>query len=155
MNEPDNQPTADQTIGEISAEDALLFKVCVAAIWSDGAMAAAERDHLSTLMDRISASEDDRHELRRIALDDVSRSTVLTEVGDLDAGGKLIASFESGLTPEKDRFALAALILGSGCGRYGPPLRAPEYRAEGRTVTEATSAMGRGSERADEADEDE
>lgn len=88
MNEPDNQPTADQTIGEISAEDALLFKVCVAAIWSDGSMAAAERDHLSTLMDRISGSEDERHELRRIALDDVSRSTVLAEVGELDATGK-------------------------------------------------------------------
>ena len=49
----------------------------------------------------------------------------------------------------------AALILGSGCGRYGPPQRAPEYRDEGRTVTEATSAMGRSSERADEEDRDE
>jgi len=55
----------------------------------------------------------------------------------------VLLSFASGL-------ALAALILGSGCGRYGPPQRAPEYRGEGRTVTEATSAMGRSSERADE-----
>lgn len=77
----DNQPTATAAI---SIEDILLFKVCVAAIWSDGAMAAAERDHLSHLMDRISASEDERHELRRIALHDVSRSTVLAEVTELD-----------------------------------------------------------------------
>jgi hypothetical protein len=59
----------------------------------------------------------------------------------------------------KGRFAAvlvgATLIFTIGCGRYGPPNRAPEYRDEGRTVTEATSAMGRGSERADETGEDE
>lgn len=88
VSESDSQSSVGPEIGEVSAADVLLFKVCVAAIWSDGSMAAVERDHLSTLMDRISASEDDRHELRRIALDDVSRSTVLTEVGGLDATGK-------------------------------------------------------------------
>jgi len=88
VKESDTRPTGDLEIGELNAEDVLLFKVCVAAIWSDGAMAAVERDHLSTLMDRISASEDARHELRRNALDDVSRSTVLAEVGELDAVGK-------------------------------------------------------------------
>ena len=80
--EPNGQPQ------ELSPEDVLLFKVCVAAIWSDGAMAAAERDHLSHLMDRISATEDERHELRRIALHDVSRSTVLAEVDSLEPGDK-------------------------------------------------------------------
>lgn len=79
---------AEDGNGAISAEDALLFKVCVAAIWSDGAMAAAERDHLSHLMDRIAATEDERHELRRIALHDVSRSSVLSEVGDLEPAAK-------------------------------------------------------------------
>jgi hypothetical protein len=59
------------------------------------------------------------------------------------------------------RFRFAGALLGfvlvaaAGCGRYGPPERAPEYRDEGRRVTEATSAMGRGSERADESGEDE
>lgn len=72
----------------LSAEDVLLFKVCVAAIWSDGAMAAAERDHLSHLLDRISATEEERHDLRRIALHDVSRSTVLAEVDSLEPGDK-------------------------------------------------------------------
>lgn len=84
VGESDTRP-ADQVIG---AEDVLLFKVCVAAIWSDGAMAAAERDHLSHLMDRIAASEDERHELRRIALHDVSRSSVLAEVDEFDPGAK-------------------------------------------------------------------
>ena len=46
-----------------------------------------------------------------------------------------------------------ALFAGVGCGRYGPPDRAPEYRDDGSRVTEATSAMGRGSERADETRE--
>jgi len=65
-----------------------VFRVCVAAIWADGAMAAAERDHLSHLMDRIANDEDQRHELRRIALHDVSRGSVLAEVGALDAGAR-------------------------------------------------------------------
>jgi len=88
VSESDSQPSVGPEIGEVSATDVLLFKVCVAAIWSDGAMAAAERDHLNSLMERIAAPEDDRHELRRIALNDVSRSTVLAEVGELDAAGK-------------------------------------------------------------------
>ena len=49
---------------------------------------------------------------------------------------------------------LAMLVPTAGCGRYGPPERAPEFREEGSRVTPATSAMGRGSERADEASED-
>lgn len=68
--------------------DVLLFKVCVAAIWSDGSMASAERDHLSHLLDRVSTTKDERHELRRIALHDVSRSTVLAEVDSLEPGDK-------------------------------------------------------------------
>ncbi len=72
----------------LTAEDILLFKVCVSAIWSDGSMAAAERDHLSHLMDRVSSTEAERHELRRIALHDVSRSSVLAEVDSLEAGAK-------------------------------------------------------------------
>ncbi len=80
--------TATDGIGAIGAEETLLFKVCVAAIWSDEAMAAAERDHLSHLMDRIAATEDERHELRRIALHDVSRSSVLAEVDGLEPAAK-------------------------------------------------------------------
>jgi hypothetical protein len=72
----------------LGVEDVLLYRVCVAAIWADGSMAAAERDHLSHLMDRIAADEDQRHELRRIALHDVSRGSVLAEVSALDAGGR-------------------------------------------------------------------
>ena len=88
MDASDTKPTNGQTPETVTLEDVLLFKICVAAIWSDGAMAAAERDHLSHLMDRISATEDERHELRRIALHDVSRSTVLAEVDELDASAK-------------------------------------------------------------------
>ncbi len=80
--------TAARGIGGIGAEDALLFRVCVAAIWADGSMAAAERDHLSHLMDRIAAAEADRAELRRIALHDVSRTGVLAEVEEIDEAAK-------------------------------------------------------------------
>ena len=88
METPSENQAGGHELEALSPEDVLLFKVCVAAIWSDGAMAAAERDHLSQLMDRISASETDRHELRKIALHDVSRSTVLAEVDELEPPAK-------------------------------------------------------------------
>ncbi len=72
----------------LKPEDILLFKVCVAAIWSDGSMAAAERDHLSHLLDRVSTTKEERHELRRIALHDVGRSSVLAEVDSLESEGQ-------------------------------------------------------------------
>lgn len=81
-------PDDNRQPARLRDEDILLFKVCVAAIWSDDTMAAAERDHLSHLMDRINAAEDQRHELRRIALHDVSRSSVLAEVDALDPADK-------------------------------------------------------------------
>jgi S1-C subfamily serine protease len=88
MDASDTEPTNDQTPETLNPEEVLPFKVCVAAIWSDGAMAAAERNHLSHLMDRVSASENDRNDLRRIALHDVSRSTVLAEVDELEPAAK-------------------------------------------------------------------
>jgi S1-C subfamily serine protease len=88
VSDAEHPSTGGHAIGAIGAEDALLFKVCVAAIWSDGSMAAAERDHLSHLMDKIADTEEERHELRRLALHDVSRSSVLAEVDSLDATAK-------------------------------------------------------------------
>ncbi|HSN53103.1 MAG TPA: hypothetical protein VLT32_00455, partial [Candidatus Sulfomarinibacteraceae bacterium] len=88
MDTVDAAPPPGPGLEALSVEDVLLYRVCVAAIWADGSMAAAERDHLSHLMDRIAADEDQRHELRRIALHDVSRGSVLAEVSALDAGGR-------------------------------------------------------------------
>lgn len=84
MNDPRRQPDGDG----LSSEDILLFKICAVAIWSDGAMAAAERDHLSHLMDRAEVSDGDRDELRRIALHSVSRSAVLDDVAGLNPAAK-------------------------------------------------------------------
>jgi hypothetical protein len=64
--------------------DALIFKACVVALWSDGEMAAAERDFVSHLIDTIATSDGQRSEMRRIALHDVSRHAVLAEIGRLD-----------------------------------------------------------------------
>ncbi|HSL17115.1 MAG TPA: trypsin-like peptidase domain-containing protein [Methylomirabilota bacterium] len=88
MDTVDAAPPLGPGLEALGIEDVLLYRVCVAAIWADGSMAAAERDHLSHLMDRIAADEDQRHELRRIALHDVSRGSVLAEVSALDAGGR-------------------------------------------------------------------
>lgn len=88
MDTVDAAPPPGPGLEALGVEDVLLYRVCVAAIWADGSMAAAERDHLSHLMDRIAADEDQRHELRRIALHDVSRGSVLEEISALDAGGR-------------------------------------------------------------------
>jgi hypothetical protein len=88
MGTTDATPPPGHGLEALSVEDALLYRICVAAIWADGSLAAAERDHLSHLMDRIADDENQRHELRRIALHDVSRSGVLAEVGGLDAGAR-------------------------------------------------------------------
>lgn len=84
VNESD-RPSGDTGL---PADDILLFKVCAVAIWADGSMAAAERDHLSHLMDRADVTDADRNELRRIALHSVSRSVVLDEVGALAPAAK-------------------------------------------------------------------
>jgi hypothetical protein len=68
--------------------DSLVFKVCVAAIWSDGVMAASERDHLSHLVDTIGGGDDERDELRRMALHGVNRHAVFDEVDQLDDAQK-------------------------------------------------------------------
>ncbi len=71
-------PAAPEELG------ALIFKACVVALWSDGAMAAAERDNVSHLIDTIATTDEQRSEMRRIALHDVSRHAVLAELGRLD-----------------------------------------------------------------------
>ncbi len=66
----------------------LTFKLCVAALWADGKMMAAERDQLSRLINSVADSEAERAELRRVALlQDVNPHEVLAEVdrlGDAD-----------------------------------------------------------------------
>ena len=88
METSEPEPPAEATSSDLSSFDVLLFKVCAVAIWSDGAMAAAERDHLSHLMDRADVTEADRHELRRIALHSVSRSAALDEIDALGPADK-------------------------------------------------------------------
>lgn len=66
----------------------LVFKACVVALWSDGRMAAAERDHLSHLIDTVASSEAERTEMRRLALHDVNRHVVLGEVERLDEAAR-------------------------------------------------------------------
>jgi len=66
----------------------LVFKVCVVAIWVDGAMAVAERDHVSHLIDTVAKDENERNELRRLVLHDVNRHEVLAEIDRLEEADK-------------------------------------------------------------------
>lgn len=67
----------------------LTFKVCVAALWADGRMMAAERDQLSRLINSLAKSERERAELRRVALlQDVNSHEVLAEVDRLSDADK-------------------------------------------------------------------
>jgi Trypsin-like peptidase domain len=81
-------PDADHGLAPAPAApeelDALIFKACVVALWSDGEMAAAERNYVSHLIDSIAATEAQRAEMRRIALHDVSGHAVLAELERFD-----------------------------------------------------------------------
>jgi hypothetical protein len=79
---------ASEQAGEALHVNTLIFKACVVGLWVDGSMAIAERDHLSHLIDNIGAVEDERNELRRLALHDVNRHEVLAEIGALDEASK-------------------------------------------------------------------
>ncbi len=75
--------------GTPSSLDEFVVRVCVAAMWSDGAMATAERDALSTLVASVATSQHQRDRLRRIALEDVNRHQVLEEVEQLAPARRL------------------------------------------------------------------
>lgn len=81
----DNPETSqDQTARESIDPNLLTFKVCVAALWADGRMMAAERDQLSRLINSLVESENERAEFRRVALlQDVNSHEVLAEVDGL------------------------------------------------------------------------
>ncbi len=67
----------------------LIFKTCVAALWADGKMMAAERDHLSHLINKIADDESERAELRRMALlQDVNLHELLIGIDGLDEADK-------------------------------------------------------------------
>jgi hypothetical protein len=76
--------TADDRTSKVPDPDLLTFKLCVVALWADGAMVTAERDQLSRLINSLARSEQERSELRRIALlQDVNAHEVLAEVDRL------------------------------------------------------------------------
>lgn len=62
-----------------------LVRALVAASWSDGSMAVEERDALSHLIDSVARTEAERDRLRRQALQDLDRPTVLEDVARLPA----------------------------------------------------------------------
>ena len=96
-------PSSGDQCSEAEADQkTLMFKTCVAALWVDGKMMAAERDHLSHLINRIAGSEEERNELRRVALlQDVNRHEVLAEVERL------------GETDRRDLFDRCGVLLSS------------------------------------------
>jgi hypothetical protein len=61
----------------------LVFEACVVATWADGSMAAAERDHVSHLIDTVSSDEAERNELRRLALHNVNKHGLFGEIDGL------------------------------------------------------------------------
>jgi hypothetical protein len=62
----------------------VVFDACVAALWSDGRMAAAERDRLSALVDRFTSTERERRVLRQRALTAPDRQQLLNDIAALE-----------------------------------------------------------------------
>ncbi len=106
---------------EGSGLDPLVVKMCIAALWSDGAMAAAERDHLSHLIDEVVGDEDQREELRRLALHGIDRHAALAELGRIEPAARLdlfdhcraVVTSDRHVRPGEVRFLAE---LGRACG---------------------------------------
>jgi hypothetical protein len=67
----------------------LLLRSCVGALWADGSMAAAERDHVSHLIDRVARSDGEREQLRRLALHGVDVNGLLADIEVLAVEARL------------------------------------------------------------------
>lgn len=62
----------------------LVYKACLAAVWSDDAMSAGERRHLGALIEQLSEDEQERATFRRHSLAEISAEFVLDQVAELD-----------------------------------------------------------------------
>jgi hypothetical protein len=62
----------------------IVFKACVAAVWSDSSMSSEEQRYLSHLTEVLADSENQRNTLREIRLDDLNEGLVLSEIAQLD-----------------------------------------------------------------------
>lgn len=61
------------------------YRVCVAAVWSDGSMTTDERRFLASLIEQSAVSDEERRELRRHSLSDIDGEEVLRELAGLPA----------------------------------------------------------------------
>ena len=79
------------TVGDVAdrSVDHLVVRVCVAALWSDGSMAAEERNALANLVATVAGDREERDRLRRFALEEVDRHALLQEVAELPPGTRL------------------------------------------------------------------
>jgi hypothetical protein len=77
-------PAGQAAGGADHSIETLAFRACVAAVWSDRAMAAEERDCLSHVLDMAPSTPEQRAELRRMALHGVDADAVLDEVAALE-----------------------------------------------------------------------
>ena len=73
----------------MSSPAVVAYKVCVAAVWSDGTMTADERRYLSSLIEQSAVSDEERQELRRHSLSDIDAEAVLGELAPLAPDFKL------------------------------------------------------------------
>jgi len=62
----------------------LVYKACLAAVWSDDSMSSVERRHLAGVVEVLADTEEERRLLRRQTLSEVTREIVLQEVSRLD-----------------------------------------------------------------------
>jgi len=72
----------------------LVYKACLAAVWSDDSMSGAERRHLGSLIEQLAESEEERGVFRRHSLAEISGEFVLDQVAELGEREKR-AVFES------------------------------------------------------------
>jgi S1-C subfamily serine protease len=87
--EPDTTPQPAENEPERPDLALVLVRACVLALWSDGSMAAVERDALAQVIASVGGSKREQDRLRQLALQDLNQHAVLAEVERLAPDDRL------------------------------------------------------------------
>lgn len=116
----------------------LVYKACLAAVWSDEAMSPQERKHLSSLIEQLAQGEEERAVFRQHSLAELTPHLVLEQVAALPEADRR-AVFERCLAvlaadrrlDSSDRRFLSELRAACGVGRLEYWRRLWALRGEG------------------------
>ncbi len=121
----------------------IVFKACVAAVWTDSSMSSDERRYLSHLTETLGETEEEREILRGLTLQDVNEGLLLAEIEQLDKADRIyifdtcldiLVSDRRICVRESDFLATLRKTCGIGCWSYWRKLFKARRNARARII---------------------